>query len=231
MATRSKQYQKMKKAAPAPDQEFALKDAVAAVKKLSYSKFDGTVELHITLKLPKDTDMKSLKGSVSLPHSTGTKDVKVAVFCTPDNEAAAKEAGADMYNMEQLIKDVKGGKVDFDVAIATPDVMPQIAMLGKELGPRGLMPNPKTGTVTDDVATAVSEYKKGKLTFKCDDSGNMHFPVGKISMEDEQIVENIMAAVAAASDVVGRRPAQLVSKAHLAPTMGASVKVRFEFED
>lgn len=229
MATRGKKYTKIKKAQP--NDAMPLKQAVSEVKKLSYSSFDGTIELHLTLKLPKDTDVKSLKGSVSLPHSTGTKEVKVAVFCTPENEAAAKDAGADIYNLEQLMADVKAGKVEFDVAIATPDIMPQIAMLGKELGPRGLMPNPKTGTVTEDVATAVKEYKQGKLTFKCDDSGNMHFPVGKISMEDEKVIENVMAAISAASDVVGRRPAQLVTKAHLAPTMGPSVKVKFEFEE
>lgn len=229
MATRSKKYQKIKK--DQPTEEFALNDAVAKVKKLSYSTFEGTVELHLTLKLPKDADVKSLKGSVSLPHSTGNKEVKIAVFCKPENEAAAKEAGAQFYNLAQLVKDVKAGKIEFDVAIATPDVMPEIAMLGKELGPRGLMPNPKTGTVTEDIAAVVTEYMKGKINFKCDDSGNMHFPIGKISMEDAQIAENAMAAVAAAGEVVGKRPAQLITKAHLAPTMGPSVKVKFNFED
>ena len=135
---------------------YSLKDGVKKAKELSYSKFVGSLEIHVDLKLPKDKDPKSLKGAVSLPHATSTKDVKVAVFCTPEKEDEAKKAGADLVGMEAIMKDVKDGKIEFDVAIATPSVMPKIAVLGKELGPKGLIPNLKSGTVTYDIAEAVS---------------------------------------------------------------------------
>lgn len=229
MAKRTKKYLKNKK--EYSREEMPLKNAIAKVKKLSYSKFKGSVDLHISLRVPKNMDVKSLKGSVTLPHSSGNKDVKVAVFCKPEKDSVAKDAGADLFNIAELVKDVKAGKIEFDVAIATPDVMAEIALLGKQLGPRGLMPNPKTGTVTDDIANAVAEYKKGKLNFKCDDSGNMHFSVGNISMEEDQLTENIMAAISAASETIGKRPAQVITKGYLAPTMGPSVKIKFDFEE
>lgn len=206
---------------------FTLKDGIKKVKELSYSKFVGTLELHIDLKLPKDKDPKSLKGAVSLPNTTSTKEVKIAVFCTPEKEEEAKKAGADILGMENIMKDVKGGKVEFDVAIATPDVMPKIAVLGKELGPKGLMPNPKNGTVTDDILSAVSEYKKGKQAFACDVSGVVHMSVGKLDLDDEKLIENIHAAVLAISEVVGRTPELMIEKMHLSPTMGHSVRIGY----
>ncbi len=209
---------------------YSLKDGVKKAKELSYSKFVGSLEIHVDLKLPKDKDPKSLKGGVSLPHATSTKDVKVAVFCTPEKEDEAKKAGADFVGMEAIMKDVKEGKIEFDVAIATPSVMPKIAVLGKELGPKGLMPNPKNGTVTDDIAEAVSEYKKGKQTFACDPSGVVHMSVGKIDLEDEKLIENIHVAVQAIADIVGKTPELAIERMHLAPTMGPSVKVVYSKE-
>lgn len=209
---------------------YSLKDGVKKAKELSYSKFVGSLEIHVDLKLPKDKDPKSLKGAVSLPHATSTKDVKVAVFCTPEKEEEAKKAGADLVGMEAIMKDVKDGKIEFDVAIATPSVMPKIAVLGKELGPKGLMPNPKNGTVTDDIAEVVSEYKKGKQTFACDPSGVVHMSVGKIDLEDEKLIENIHVAVQAIADIVGKTPELAIERMHLAPTMGPSVKVTYSKE-
>lgn len=209
---------------------YSLKDGVKKAKELSYSKFVGSLEIHVDLKLPKDKDPKSLKGAVSLPHATSTKDVKVAVFCTPEKEDEAKKAGADLVGMEAIMKDVKDGKIEFDVAIATPSVMPKIAVLGKELGPKGLMPNPKNGTVTDDIAEVVSEYKKGKQTFACDPSGVVHMSVGKIDLEDEKLIENIHVAVQAIADIVGKTPELAIERMHLAPTMGPSVKIIYSKE-
>ncbi len=209
---------------------YTIEEGVKKAKELSYSKFTGSLELHVDLKLPKDKDPKSLKGAVSLPHTTDTKQVKIAVFCTPNKEEEAKKAGADVVGLENLIKDIKAGKIDFDVAIATPDVMPKIAILGKELGPKGLMPSPKNGTVTEDIVNAVSEYKKGKQTFACDPSGVVHMSVGKLDLEDEKLIENLHSALLAISEVVGRTPELMVNKMHLAPTMGQSVKIVYSAE-
>lgn len=204
---------------------YSLEEGIKKAKELSYSKFPGTLELHIDLKLPKDKDPKSLKGAVSLPHSTNSKVVKIAVFCTPEKEDEAKKAGADIVGMEKIMKDVKDGRIEFDIAIATPDVMPKIAVLGKELGPKGLMPNPKNGTVTEDIGSAVAEYKKGKQTFVCDVSGVVHMGVGKLDLDDEKLIENIDSAILAISEVVGKAPEAMIEKMHLSPTMGHSVKI------
>lgn len=220
---RGKKYKAIKK--DQPQEVMSLKDGIVAVKKLSYSKFPGSIELHLALKLPKDIDPKSLKSSITLPHSTGDSSVVIAVFTSAENEKAALDAGAKYANLEELTKSVSAGKVDFDVAIATPDVMPQIARLGKELGPKGLMPNPKTGTVTNDFASAVKDYKKGKMNFKSDDTGVMHFKVGTVEMDDAQIAENVKACVDAAAGTIKKALDQAVKGAHLAPSMGPSVKV------
>jgi len=209
------------------EQSYTVAEGVKKIKTLSYSSFVGTLELHVDVKLPKDRDPKSIKGAVSLPNASGNKVVRVAVFATPDKDVAAKEAGADLVGMEQLMKDIKAGKIEFDVAIATPAVMPKIAVLGKELGPKGLMPSPKNGTVTDDVAKAVAEYKKGKQTFACDDSGVIHMNVGKLDMDDAKLVENVHAGVTSIEEVLGKPVDQILQKMHLAPTMGASVKISY----
>lgn len=222
---RGKNYKKTVKGLDS-NATYTLEDGVKKAKNLSYSKFVGSLELHIDLKLSKDKDPKSLKGAVSLPHSTSTKEVKIAVFCSPEKEEEAKKAGADIVGMEKIMKDVKDGKIDFDVAIATPDIMPKIAVIGKELGPKGLMPNPKNGTVTDDIVSAIGEYKKGKQTFACDASGVVHMSVGKLDLEDAKLAENIHAAIIAISEVVGQSPELMIEKMHLSPTMGHSVRIR-----
>ena len=209
---------------------FNLKEGIEQVKKLSYSKFNGTLELHADIIVPKDKDPKSIKGAYTLPHSTGNTDIKIAVFCTPELEKDAKEAGADIVGLDKLIKDVKAGKIDFDIAIASPSVMPKIAVLGRELGPKGLMPNPKNGTVTDDFANTIKEYKQGKMTFTCDESGVIHLNAGKLDMSTEELIENVEACIKAIEDTVGKNYAQAIKKLHLAPTMGASVKIGYNKE-
>ncbi|MDD3474658.1 MAG: 50S ribosomal protein L1 [Candidatus Dojkabacteria bacterium] len=209
---------------------FNLKDGIEEVKKLSYSKFNGTLEVHADIIVPKDRDPKSIKGAYTLPHSTGNNDVKIAVFCTPELEKDAKEAGADIVGLDKLTKDVKAGKIEFDIAIASPSVMPKIAVLGRELGPKGLMPNPKNGTVTDDFTSAIKEYKQGKMTFACDESGVIHLNAGKLDMSTEELIENVEACIKAIEDTLGKNYAQAIKKLHLAPTMGASVKIGYNEE-
>lgn len=168
---------------------YSLKDASALVKEINCTKFDSSVDLHIRLGVdPKKADQQ-VRGTVSLPHGTG-KTKKVLVLCTPDKEAAAKEAGADYVGLDEFITKIEGGWVDMDVIIATPAVMPKIGKLGKVLGPRNLMPNPKTGTVTNDVAAAVNEVKGGKIAFKVDKAGIVHASVGRISFAPDKIAEN-----------------------------------------
>ncbi len=225
---RGKKYEKAVKDLN-KNKTYSLEEAIRKAKELSYSKFVGSLELHANIKIPKDKDPKSIKGSLSLPHSDGSTDVKIAVF-TKDKQEEAKKAGADFFDFDKLVKDVKEGNIEFDVAIATPSVMSEIAVLGKELGPKGLMPNPKVGTVTEDIATIVEEYKKGKQTFACDASGVIHMKVGKLDMEEEDLVENVHEAVKAIEVAVGRNYEQAISKLHLAPTMGPSIKVNYTRE-
>src|ERR1700751_3366627 len=168
---------------------YSLKEASALVKDINTTKFDSSVDLHIRLGVdPKKAD-QAIRGTVSLPHGTG-KTKKVLVLCTPDKEAAAKEAGADFVGLDEFITKIDGGWTDVDVIIATPSVMPKIGRLGKILGPRNLMPNPKTGTVTNDVANAVNEVKGGKIAFKIDKAGIIHASVGRVSFEPNKIAEN-----------------------------------------
>ena len=168
---------------------YSLKDASALVKEINCTKFDSSVDLHIRLGVdPKKADQQ-VRGTVSLPHGTG-KTKKVLVLCTPDKEAAAREAGADYVGLDEFVAKIESGWVDMDVIIATPAVMPKIGKLGKVLGPRNLMPNPKTGTVTNDVAAAVNEVKGGKIAFKVDKAGIVHASIGRISFSAEKIAEN-----------------------------------------
>lgn len=213
-----------------PEKVYDIKSGIEKVKKLSYSKFVGTLEVHADVIVPKDKDFKSIKGAYTLPHSTGTSDVKIAVFCQPELEKDAKDAGADIVGLDILIKDIKAGKIDFDVAIATPSIMADIAILGKELGPRGLMPNPKSGTVTDDLVEAIKEYKLGKQTFACDESGVIHLKAGKLDMDTEQLIENVEVCVKTITDTLNKPYQQAIKRLHLAPTMGASVKIEYSKE-
>ena len=159
------------------------------MKSINVTKFDSSVDLHIRLGVdPKKAD-QAIRGTVTLPHGTG-KTKRVLVLCTPDKEAEAKAAGADFVGLEEYVAKIDGGWTDVDVIIATPSVMPKIGRLGKILGPRNLMPNPKTGTVTNDVANAVNEVKGGKIAFKIDKAGIIHASIGRVSFAPNKIAEN-----------------------------------------
>src|ERR1044071_2428021 len=168
---------------------YSLKEASTLVKDVNTTKFDASVDLHIRLGVdPKKAD-QAIRGTVSLPHGTG-KTKKVLVLCTPEKEADAKAAGADFVGLDEFVQKIEGGWTDVDVIIATPSVMPKIGKLGKILGPRNLMPNPKTGTVTNDVAAAVNEVKGGKIAFKVDKAGIIHASIGRVSFSPEKIAAN-----------------------------------------
>ena len=168
---------------------YTLKEATSLVKDINTTKFDASVDLHVRLGVdPKKAD-QSIRGTVSLPHGTG-KTKRVLVLCPPDKEAEAKAAGADYVGLDEFIQKIEGGWVDVDVIVATPSVMPKIGKLGKVLGPRNLMPNPKTGTVTNDVAAAVNEVKGGKIAFKVDKAGIIHASIGRVSFTPEKLAEN-----------------------------------------
>jgi large subunit ribosomal protein L1 len=168
---------------------YSLKEASTLVKEVNTTKFDSSVDLHIRLGVdPKKAD-QAIRGTVSLPHGTG-KTKKVLVLCTPDKEEAARAAGADFVGLDEFITKIEGGWTDVDVIVATPSVMPKIGKLGKVLGPRNLMPNPKTGTVTNDVAAAVNEVKGGKIAFKVDKVGIIHASIGRVSFAADKIAEN-----------------------------------------
>ena len=168
---------------------YTLKEASSIVKEVTTCKFDASVDLHIRLGVdPKKAD-QAIRGMVTLPHGTG-KTKKVLVLCPPDKEAEAKAAGADYVGLDEYIQKIEAGWVDVDVIIATPSVMPKIGKLGKVLGPRNLMPNPKTGTVNNDVAAAVNEVKGGKIAFKVDKAGIIHASIGRISFTPDRIAAN-----------------------------------------
>ena len=168
---------------------YSLKEASALVKNINTTKFDSSVDLHIRLGVdPKKAD-QAVRGTVSLPHGTG-KTKKVLVLCTPDKEEAAKNAGADFVGLDEYITKIEGGWTDVDVIIATPSVMPKIGRLGKVLGPRNLMPNPKTGTVTNDVVAAIYDVKGGKIAFKVDKVGIIHASIGRVSFSSDKIEAN-----------------------------------------
>src|SRR6266545_7500295 len=168
---------------------YSLKEASTLVKQVNTTKFDASVDLHIRLGVdPKKADQQ-VRGTVTLPHGTG-KTKRVLVLCTPDKEPDARAAGADYVGLDEFIQKIEGGWTDVDVVIATPSVMPKIGKLGKILGPRNLMPNPKTGTVTNDVAAAVNEVKGGKIAFKVDKAGIVHASIGRVSFTPDKIAEN-----------------------------------------
>lgn len=168
---------------------YALPEAVSVIKKITTTKFDASVDLDIRLGVDPRKANQMVRGTVTLPHGTG-KTKKVLVLCTPDKEDEAKEAGADYYGLDEYIDKIKGGWTDIDVVITMPSVMGKVGPLGRILGPRGLMPNPKTGTVTMDIARAVNEVKAGKIDFRVDKFGIIHAAIGKVSFSDEKIVEN-----------------------------------------
>jgi large subunit ribosomal protein L1 len=201
-------------------------EAAQLVKSLAYAKFDETIEAVFKLGIdPRKAD-QLVRGTVSLPHGTG-KDVRVAVFAQGDKVREAEAAGADIVGGKDLVEEIQGGRaLDFEVAIATPDLMSEVGKLGRVLGPRGLMPNPKAGTVTFDVGKAVDEFKAGRIEYRNDRYGNVHAPIGKVSFTEEQIAENLAALSA---EIVRARPAaakgRFIRNLAISSTMGPGIKV------
>lgn len=222
---KSKRYSDLKKQV---NKEYViedLKEAVAKVKQLATAKFDETVELAANLNVnPKYAD-QIVRGTVVLPHGTG-KTVRVLVIAEGDKAEEAKNAGADHVGSDDYVEKIQGGWLDIDTIIATPDMMRKIGKLGRVLGPRGLMPNPKTGTVTQDIAKAVKEVKAGKIEYRTDKHGNIHAPIGKASFPEEKLRDN---AVVFMNAIIKDRPApvkgQYVLSVTLAPTMGPGVRI------
>ncbi len=202
-----------------------VEEAMAAVKAANTAKFDASVDLHIRLGVdPRQAD-QALRGTVSLPNGTG-KTKKVVVFCTPDKEAEAKEAGADYVGLDDLVEKVQGGWLDFDVAVAMPSVMAKIGRIARVLGPRGLMPNPKTGTVTMDLANAVKDVKGGKISFRVDKFGIIHSAIGRVSFTPEKLAENAQELL---NLIVKMKPASAkgtyMKSLTVASTMSPGIKV------
>ncbi|MER6501343.1 50S ribosomal protein L1 [Streptomyces sp. NPDC001455] len=202
---------------------YAPLEAVRLAKETASTKFDGTVEVALRLGVdPRKAD-QMVRGTVNLPHGTG-KTARVLVFATGDRAAAAEAAGADIVGADELIDEVSKGRLDFDAVVATPDLMGKVGRLGRVLGPRGLMPNPKTGTVTPDVAKAVTDIKGGKIEFRVDKHANLHFIIGKVSFDETKLVENYGAAL---EEVLRLKPSaakgRYIKKATLATTMGPGI--------
>jgi len=193
MSKRSKRYQQAAELVDA-DKQYGLDDAVGILKNFPAPKFDPTVTLSFKLGIDPRKSDQMVRGSVALPHGTG-KNVRVVVFATGDAAKAAVAAGAEEVGMEDLIKKVQGGFTDFDAAIATPDAMLEVRKIARVLGPRGLMPNPKTGTVTDDTAAAVNAVKAGRIDYKLDKNGNVSAAVGKASFDANKLTENSAALI------------------------------------
>lgn len=175
---------------------YSLAEAVELLKDISYTKFDASVDMNVRLGVDPRKANQMVRGSVTLPHGTG-KDLRVLVLCTPDKEDEAKEAGADYVGLDEYIQKIKGGWTDVDVVITMPGVMAKVGQLGRILGPRGLMPNPKTGTVTMDVGKAVQAAKAGKIDFKVDKYGIIHSTIGKLSFDNEKVMDNASELVSA----------------------------------
>lgn len=200
-------------------------EAVELAKSLAKARFDETVELAVRLGVdPRKAD-QMVRGTVALPSGTG-KDVRVAVFAAGEAAAEARDAGADIVGADDLIAQVEGGMLDFDVAIATPDLMPQVGKLGRALGPRGLMPNPKTGTVTNDVGKAVADFKGGKVEYRTDRHGNVHVPIGKVSFATDALLANLIAVF---EELERAKPAaakgRYMKRMTLATTMGPGIQI------
>uniref|UniRef100_A0A7C4Y4Q8 Large ribosomal subunit protein uL1 n=1 Tax=candidate division WOR-3 bacterium TaxID=2052148 RepID=A0A7C4Y4Q8_UNCW3 len=208
-----------------PQETYSLKEGVEILKNLGSCKFDESVEIHIKLNVdPKKTD-QLIRGAVELPYGTGKK-VRILAITTGENVKKAEEAGADYVGGDDVIEKIKQGWLDFDVVVATPDMMPKLGQIGKILGPRGLMPSPKSGTVSQDIAGAIKSLKKGKVTYKTDKTGVIHSAIGKVSFSTEQIYENAKEFI---KEIFRSRPqnvkGEFVKSVYLATTMSPSVKL------
>lgn len=207
------------------DKAYTLAEAAEIVKKITTTKFDASVDVDVRLGVDPRKANQMVRGVVTLPHGTG-KNVRVLVLCTPDKEEEAKAAGADYVGLDDYINQIKAGWTDVDVIITTPNVMPKIGALGKILGPRGLMPNPKSGTVTMDIATAVKEVKAGKIDFKVDKYGIVHAPIGKVSFDAQKIYENARELL---QTIIKLKPAAAkgtyIKSIYLSSTMSPGIQV------
>ena len=224
MKTRSKRYKESAKEIK-QEEALSLKEAISALKKMCLPKFDASLDLHFSLNIdPKKSD-QMVRGTVVLPHGTGKK-VRVAVFCKGESEQLARKAGADHVGAEDLINKVSGGFLDFDCAIATPDIMKDLARLGKILGPRGLMPSTKTGTVTMDIVKAIEDVRKGKVEFRVDKQSGVHLSVGKISFDEYKLYENASRVIESLNEA---KPASVKGKfiqsAFISSTMNPALKL------
>lgn len=208
-----------------PTQVYSLEEASGIVKKIANTKFDSSIDIAVRLGVDPRKANQMVRGSVSLPHGTG-KDVRVLVLCNPDKEAEALEAGADFVGLDEYVDKIRNGWTDVDVIITTPNVMGKVGALGRILGPRGLMPNPKTGTVTMDVAKAVQDVKAGKIDFKVDKYGIVHASIGKASFDAQKIRENAYEVI---QSLIKLKPAAAkgayIKSIHMSGTMTPSVKV------
>ncbi len=217
--------QKLANAKIEADKAYTLREAAELVKEITTTKFDASVDLDVRLGVDPRKANQMVRGVVSLPNGTG-KQVRVLALCTPDQEAAAKEAGADHVGLDEYIEKIKGGWTDIDVIITMPAIMGKIGALGRILGPRGLMPNPKSGTVTMDVATAVKEVKQGKIDFKVDKAGIVHTSIGKVSFTPDMIVENAKEFI---STLIKLKPTSAkgtyVKSIYLSSTMSMGIKI------
>ena len=205
--------------------DYELSQAVVKMKETATAKFDETVEVTINLGIDPRKSDQMIRGSVTLPNGTG-KSVRLLVLCKEDKAKEALAAGADMAGLEEYIEKIQGGWLDIDQIVATPDVMPQVGKVGKILGPRGLMPNPKTGSVTADVATAVKEVKGGRIAFRVDKLGILHIPFGKASFEAPKLLENVQTVIAAVQRLKPpTAKGQFMKRITLSSTMGPGIRV------
>jgi large subunit ribosomal protein L1 len=208
-----------------PEKLYPLNDALGLVKELSSAKFDESVDVAVNLGINARKSDQNVRGATVLPKGTG-KTVRVAVFADGDNAEAARAAGADIVGLEDLADNVKKGEIDFDICIATPDTMRVVGQLGQILGPRGMMPNPKVGTVTADVSSAVRDAKSGQVQFRIDKAGVIHCPIGKASFASDDLEENLNSLVSA---LIKAKPAsakgQFIKRVSLSSTMGPGIKV------
>lgn len=207
MKTHSKRYMVSEKSVDR-EKAYQLKEAITIIKKLTPPKFDGSVDLHFNLNVDSKKSDQMVRGTVVLPHGTG-KAIRVAVFCKGEHEREAHDAKADLVGGIELIDRVAGGFLDFDCAIATPEMMKDLSKLGKVLGPRGLMPSPKTGTVTNDIKKAIDDVKRGKVEFRVDKQGGVHLSVGKVSFKEDQLYDNASRLIEALTEA---KPASVKGK-------------------
>ncbi len=224
MKKRSKRYQTTEKLVN-KDKVYTLKEAVSLLKSLAQPKFSGSLDLHFNLNVDTKKSDQMIRGTVLLPHGTGRK-VKIAVFCKGEQERDARDAQADYVGAGDLMEKVAAGFLDFDCVIATPDMMKDLSKLGKILGPKGLMPSPKTGTVTTDVAKAIRDVRKGKVEFRVDKQGGIHLSAGKLSFSEEQLLENANCVIDAINEAKpGSVKGKFVKAFAVSSTMNPGMRV------